>query len=651
MQMPNAQGIVGLMAQGRTPQQPQAPRAPMPVNASPMAGLGSVEDRVAAYRGNPAPLQQRYAISQDLLDLLALQKIKSEKDAAARQMQMQLAQQQAAQGESEMTVAQQREKEVMDMTRQELARQRGATAQQQGQQMQENLQRAMAGGVAQAPGAAIAAQPQAMAAGGIVAFTEGGETSGKDSLDPKTSALMDYLRGIPYTLGMPGAAERAQGAKRLQESSQRFGPEWQQRREELLKMSEAARSAEPGVLEPLSAKERLERERIAAELRAKERAAIEPPKPVRMMPPEAADTQQFGTSAAPAGIALLPAARPRIMAGPAAPAESAGPARPLAQQINPILPSRPTFANIPAVTKPEGLEASMRADYARDPEAAGRAMEERVRAAYALTPEQRAVYEKGIAEREKMYQQTYDPQRMRDEGLIRFLIGAGGRRYGELGAGAAASLDYQKEMDAARLAEAANIQKMREGLVGQEREGIKPSIEGGLKSLEQARMGRSAAQTAAENVYGTDVKARSDAERRETELYGHDVNLYAQQLHRQIEANRIASEAITRSAQREEFNWTKRQQALTAVRAKKDDSVNKILRYYAPQQQAYELQLQANPNNKDALAKLKDLATERDKMIVDRTRGFDDDIEALEASMFGKSGTTGGYKLVGARAK
>ena len=67
MQAPNAQGLAGLMSQGRAPQQPQQ-QMPSPMKASPMASLGSVEDRVAAYRGNPAPLQQRYAMSQDLLD-------------------------------------------------------------------------------------------------------------------------------------------------------------------------------------------------------------------------------------------------------------------------------------------------------------------------------------------------------------------------------------------------------------------------------------------------------------------------------------------------------------------------------------------------------------------------------------------------------
>ena len=135
---------------------------------------GSVEDRVAAYRGNPAPLQQRYQMSQDLLDLLALQKIKSEKDAAARQMQLQMSQQQAAQGQAPQTIAQQREKEVHELTKNELAQERGETAQQQADQQQDAMKRAMSGGIAAAPGAATAAQPKAMATGGIVAFDSGG---------------------------------------------------------------------------------------------------------------------------------------------------------------------------------------------------------------------------------------------------------------------------------------------------------------------------------------------------------------------------------------------------------------------------------------------------------------------------------------------
>jgi hypothetical protein len=131
-----------------------------------------VASRVQEFKGKPAELQQQYATSQQLIDLLALQKIKSMQEAAARQMQLQMAQQQAANGEASSTIAEQREKEVMDMTKQELAQQRGELAQQQDIEQKQAMQQLM-GGIASAPGAANAMEPKAMAAGGIVAFNEG----------------------------------------------------------------------------------------------------------------------------------------------------------------------------------------------------------------------------------------------------------------------------------------------------------------------------------------------------------------------------------------------------------------------------------------------------------------------------------------------
>lgn len=199
--MPNALGIAGLLGQqqqqppmmqpqGGPPPGPQPQQGPQggPMPSSPTAGLGSVEDRVAAYRGNPGPLQQRYAMSQDLLDLLALQKIKSEKENAAKQMQLQMAQQQAMNGEANMTVAQQREQQVHDLTKQELLQQRGQTGQMQQAQQQAQVQRALSGGIAQAPGANIAAQPQHMARGGIVGFA--GDDPRVNSLVPNPESPM-----------------------------------------------------------------------------------------------------------------------------------------------------------------------------------------------------------------------------------------------------------------------------------------------------------------------------------------------------------------------------------------------------------------------------------------------------------------------------
>lgn len=128
-----------------------------------------IQSRMDAFRGNPQALMQRYAQSQQLIDLLALQKLKSEKEAAARQMQMQM-------GQGQMpTVAQQREQELMGMAKQEVAQRVGQVAQQQAKQQQENLQRAAQTGIAQAP-APNMMPAQAMASGGIVAFADGGDT-------------------------------------------------------------------------------------------------------------------------------------------------------------------------------------------------------------------------------------------------------------------------------------------------------------------------------------------------------------------------------------------------------------------------------------------------------------------------------------------
>ena len=82
---------------------------------------GEIQRKKEAYQGNPQALQQQYQQSQQLVDLLALQQLKSEKEAAARQMQMQMQQNPA-------TIAQQREQEVLGMIKQEQGRNLGDVA-------------------------------------------------------------------------------------------------------------------------------------------------------------------------------------------------------------------------------------------------------------------------------------------------------------------------------------------------------------------------------------------------------------------------------------------------------------------------------------------------------------------------------------------
>jgi len=147
-----------------------------------------IEQRVDAYRGNPQALQKRYAANQELLDLLALQRLKSEKDDAMRKVQMEMQQ-------NPQTIKQQKERELLEMTKQDLTDQmvgimqntqkrqqnnmqrvakQGAAAPQQVQQLQSGLgalaKRQQQQGAQQAP-------MRRMAAGGVVALQAGGDVT------------------------------------------------------------------------------------------------------------------------------------------------------------------------------------------------------------------------------------------------------------------------------------------------------------------------------------------------------------------------------------------------------------------------------------------------------------------------------------------
>ena len=150
-----------------------------------------VEQRMDAYRGNPQQLQQRYGANKELLDLLALQKLTSEKQAAARDMQMQQQQQPG-------TIAQQREQEALELTKQEMsgtlgqlaANTKGTLDQKQSLQ-QKNLNKM----------AQNASKPQLGAGAGLAGLMGGGAR-------PQARPPM----GNPQTAGLAGV-RMAQAAK------------------------------------------------------------------------------------------------------------------------------------------------------------------------------------------------------------------------------------------------------------------------------------------------------------------------------------------------------------------------------------------------------------------------------------------------------
>ena len=150
-----------------------------------------VQQTADAYRGKPQMLQQKYAQNQQLIDLLALQKLKSDKAEAARQMAL-------SAGGKPPTIADQRESEALDNAKKEVVQEQAGVMQNKMQQAQAAQQKLLqSAGAPQMPGqatpqpqqppaAGLAGLPapniQGMAGGGIVAFS--GET-GSDVKETK----------------------------------------------------------------------------------------------------------------------------------------------------------------------------------------------------------------------------------------------------------------------------------------------------------------------------------------------------------------------------------------------------------------------------------------------------------------------------------
>jgi hypothetical protein len=223
-----------------------------------------VQQTADAYRGKPQMLQQKYAQNQQLIDLLALQKLKSDKEEAARK----LALDSGAQGKS--TILDQRESEALDTAKKEVMDEQAGIMQNKMQQMQDAQKKVLqAAGAPQmpsapqptpAPGLAGLAAPniQGMAGGGIVAFDQGGSTGEEEA----RRAMVERPREEPRQVA-PQAAPQGNmqtGLARLLG----IDPEaiYQSRR------SEAARDANLSAQEAAS-KRALNAEREAFEMRNK----------------------------------------------------------------------------------------------------------------------------------------------------------------------------------------------------------------------------------------------------------------------------------------------------------------------------------------------------------------------------------------------
>lgn len=189
-----------------------------------------VQRKVDAYRANPQQLMQRYQQNQELIDLLALQKLKSEKDAAARDMQLKMQQQPS-------TIKQQREQEMFQRTKDDMVKQtQGILGKRQSDQAKNLQQLARTprpqGGIAGLmgmPGMPKGAMPKKLAGGGIVAFQPGGSVSSspigrgiestlnKIGEDLSGAELRERVRTLYARYGAPVGGFRTQSdAKRAQ---------------------------------------------------------------------------------------------------------------------------------------------------------------------------------------------------------------------------------------------------------------------------------------------------------------------------------------------------------------------------------------------------------------------------------------------------
>lgn len=557
-----------------------------------------VASRVQEFKGKPQELQQQYAASQQLIDLLALQKIKSMQEAAARQMQLQMAQQQAANGEASSTIAEQREKEVMDMTKQELAQQRGELAQQQEVEQKQAMQKLM-GGITNAQGAASAMEPKAMAAGGIVAFDDGGPTNKDERYKRKEGESFEDFRARVL------AMEQAANQERLKRERNEV------ERGRLMELEKRGGAAIPP--SPYGIK----RDLGIASLAPAAPQAPQTPQAERLPVSEAQATMKAGPQAAVPP--LTPMAPPQAAQQPPMPA---APPKPQQQGLGGLQmgPPEDTLQN--------ALRRQSIAAMNVDPKAEKLAEEARVEGRLKMTPAQRGVHEEGIAGLKGMYDQDFDPEMLRREGIKRYLLGMGGRSMGEFAGGAGTAMDFDTRQKAQKLARFKDLQEKREGLVSLEREPVKSGIEAGFKTYEQAGNTQRTGLTAGANVYGTETQSKDNAAMRE------------------IERLKVGAQAAATAAQRDANDFAKLSGHLSTITNNRARAEQAVVKGFQKDAQAIEMALMANPKDKEALSKRAALQLEIDAAVDKTTKPFDLLASSIQAKLYGGGqGGLGGFTV------
>jgi hypothetical protein len=417
----------------------------------------TIQDKVNAFRGQPQQLMQQYGQSQQLVDLLALQQIKSEKEAAARQIQMAMAQKQG----QPTTIAQQREQEVMGLTRDEIAKQIKQGMPQQPQAPQQAPQQG--GGISALP----APNMQGMAGGGIVAFagTEGSEVP--DPEDAKVPHVYDkYGNDITFT---PEQVEKRNAALRTTQG-------------EMARRNVGLRSLLPQSAEQVN-KAAAQKELEATLKLHPERAAALQAAPTTFTDPADYVSNMLATSPQPPATTAPPATTP---------------------------PSGDYLSNMGATKAPPAAAPQGIATLATDKTAAAPAVDidaitKRVGSGYNMDEinKQRADIAAQIA---KMNAEQNDPSTQNRDRLAAFLSAAGAGTSLASGArlGGAAVTELNATRQAARAAQLKDLQTTADSRA-------KELMEGGMKRTDAIERAIAEANQTAATIRGQDVQATSAA--------------------------------------------------------------------------------------------------------------------------------------------
>jgi len=245
-----------------------------------------------------------------------------------------------------------------------------------------------------------------------------------------------------------------------------------------------------------------------------------------------------------------------------------------------------------------------------DPLKMGQTEESRVAGLLGISPEEKALYAKGIKDLERLYAREMDPKTQRDRELTEFLLGAAGRTsLGSIMAGGAARAEAERRRNfAEQIKGLESIQKKRLEPMGIARAAIKEGIGAGQT---RATLGK--------------------------EMRGQEIQSMDKGLDRQVEKQKIAMQAEANAALRDQNNFQRLNTTLGAVNRTIADIAQKYTKAYDKRIRDKEFQLQGakGEDAKKLRKELDDLNTELESVIASNVLDLRKQRESLEAAISG----------------